>query len=59
MTISPLVAVAIVAIIITLALGCFCFAVAWNRAEAENAALRRHRALRAIGSAGLGEKRNG
>ena len=49
MTIAPFLIVAVIAIIITLALGCFVLAVAWNRAEAEIATLRKHRIGRATG----------
>lgn len=59
MTISPVAAVVIVTIIVTLALLCSCFAIAWRRTELENAVLRRQRAARAIGPVASGEARRG
>ncbi len=50
MTIAPFFVVIIIAIIVTLFIGCCGYALAWRRAEAEVAMLRKQRMNRAIGA---------
>lgn len=53
MTVSPLVATLVVALIILLAFLALCFALAWLRTEAELELMRRHRLNRVTGMPSL------